>query len=130
MKWRTQGGRDVFMYRRSLIRAAAAAGLLPAAGRAQSGPSEPLRPLVGAAAGGGAAGSAHRATQGSGKEGSGDGWNPQRTAVEGEALEGARPPPVRLALWPEGGPLAAGQDRFGDIVAQGTAPRPLPCAEL
>ena len=42
------------MYRRSLIRSAAAAGLLPAAARAQSFPSKQLRLLVGAAAGGGA----------------------------------------------------------------------------
>ena len=42
------------MYRRSLIRAAAAAGLLPGAGRAQSFPSKQLRLLVGAAPGGGA----------------------------------------------------------------------------
>jgi hypothetical protein len=48
------GGRNVFMYRRSLIRSAAAAGLLPGAARAQSFPSKPLRLLVGAAAGGGA----------------------------------------------------------------------------
>src|SRR5450631_892815 len=42
------------MYRRSLIRSAAAAGLLPGAARAQSFPSRQLRLLVGAAAGGGA----------------------------------------------------------------------------
>ncbi len=48
------GGRNVFMYRRSLIRSAAAAGLLPGAAPAQSFPSKPLRLLVGAAAGGGA----------------------------------------------------------------------------
>ena len=42
------------MYRRSLIGAAAAAGLLPASTRAQSFPSKQLRVLVGAAAGGGA----------------------------------------------------------------------------
>ncbi|HEV3489202.1 MAG TPA: tripartite tricarboxylate transporter substrate-binding protein [Reyranella sp.] len=42
------------MYRRSLIRSAAAAGLLPSAARAQSFPSRQLRLLVGAAAGGGA----------------------------------------------------------------------------
>src|ERR1700716_1771246 len=42
------------MYRRSLIRSAAAAGLLPGAARAQSFPSKQLRLLVGAAAGGGA----------------------------------------------------------------------------
>src|ERR1700693_2065081 len=42
------------MYRRSLIRSAAAAGLLPVAVRAQSFPSKQLRLLVGAAAGGGA----------------------------------------------------------------------------
>src|SRR5260370_16335139 len=42
------------MYRRSLIGAAAAAGLLPGAARAQSFPLKPLRLLVGAAAGGGA----------------------------------------------------------------------------
>ena len=42
------------MYRRSLIGAAAAAGLLPASIRAQSFPSKQLRVLVGAAAGGGA----------------------------------------------------------------------------
>src|SRR5260370_26199891 len=54
MKWRTQGRRNAFMYRRSLIRSAAAAGLLPGAARAQSFPSKQLRLLVGAAAGGGA----------------------------------------------------------------------------
>src|SRR5260370_36364895 len=54
MKWRTQGRRNAFMYRRSLIGAAAAAGLLPGAARARSFPSKPLRLLVGAAAGGGA----------------------------------------------------------------------------
>src|SRR5260221_9760534 len=42
------------MYRRSLIRSAVAAGLLPGAARAQSFPSKQLRLLVGAAAGGGA----------------------------------------------------------------------------
>jgi len=42
------------MYRRSLMRSAAAAGLLPGAARAQSFPSKQLRLLVGAAAGGGA----------------------------------------------------------------------------
>jgi tripartite-type tricarboxylate transporter receptor subunit TctC len=42
------------MHRRSLIRSAAAAGLLPGASRAQSFPSKQLRLLVGAAAGGGA----------------------------------------------------------------------------
>ena len=42
------------MHRRSLIRSAAAAGLLPGAARAQSFPSKQLRLLVGAAAGGGA----------------------------------------------------------------------------
>ena len=42
------------MYRRWLIRSAAAAGLLPVTARAQSFPSKPLRLLVGAAAGGGA----------------------------------------------------------------------------
>jgi tripartite-type tricarboxylate transporter receptor subunit TctC len=42
------------MYRRSLIRSAAAAGLLPGASRAQSFPSKQLRLLVGAAPGGGA----------------------------------------------------------------------------
>ena len=44
---------DLFMYRRSLIRSAAAVGLLPATGRAQSFPSRQLRLVVGAAAGGG-----------------------------------------------------------------------------
>ena len=44
---------DLFMYRRSLIRSAAAAGLVPATGRAQSFPSKQLRLVVGAAAGGG-----------------------------------------------------------------------------
>lgn len=42
------------MYRRSLIRSAAAVGLLPGAARAQSFPSKQLRLLVGFAAGGGA----------------------------------------------------------------------------
>ena len=42
------------MHRRSLIRSAAAAGLLPGAARAQAFPSKQLRLLVGAAAGGGA----------------------------------------------------------------------------
>src|SRR5260221_4823273 len=42
------------MYRRSLIRSAALAGLLPGASWAQSFPSKQLRLLVGAAAGGGA----------------------------------------------------------------------------
>jgi len=42
------------VYRRSLIRTATAAGLVPAASRAQSVPSKQLRLLVGAAAGGGA----------------------------------------------------------------------------
>ena len=42
------------IHRRSLIRAAAVASLLPAAGRAQSFPSKQLRILVGAAPGGGA----------------------------------------------------------------------------
>ena len=42
------------MHRRSLIRSAAAAGLLPGAARAQPFPSKQLRLLVGAAAGGGA----------------------------------------------------------------------------
>ena len=42
------------MHRRSLMRSAAAAGLLPGAARAQSFPSKQLRLLVGAAAGGGA----------------------------------------------------------------------------
>ena len=42
------------MYRRSLIGSAAAAGLLPAASRAQSFPSKQIRIVVGAAAGGGA----------------------------------------------------------------------------
>ena len=42
------------MYRRSLIRSAAAVGLLPAASRAQAFPSKQLRVLVGAAPGGGA----------------------------------------------------------------------------
>jgi tripartite-type tricarboxylate transporter receptor subunit TctC len=41
------------MYRRSLIRSAAAAGLLPGAARAQSFPSKQIRLLVGFAAGGG-----------------------------------------------------------------------------
>ena len=41
------------MYRRALIGSAAAAGLLPVAGRAQSFPSKQLRILVGFAAGGG-----------------------------------------------------------------------------
>ena len=41
------------MYRRSLVRSAAAAGLLPGAARAQSFPSKQLRLLVGFAAGGG-----------------------------------------------------------------------------
>jgi tripartite-type tricarboxylate transporter receptor subunit TctC len=41
------------MYRRSLIRSAAAVGLLPGAARAQSFPSKQLRLLVGFAAGGG-----------------------------------------------------------------------------
>ena len=41
------------MYRRSLIRSAAVAGLLPAASRAQWFPSKQLRMVVGAAAGGG-----------------------------------------------------------------------------
>src|SRR5712672_1396678 len=45
---------DVFMFRRSLIRSAALAGLLPGASWAQSFPSKQLRLLVGAAAGGGA----------------------------------------------------------------------------
>jgi len=42
------------MHRRSLIRSAAAAGLLPGIARAQAFPSKQLRLLVGAAAGGGA----------------------------------------------------------------------------
>lgn len=42
------------MYRRSLIRSAAAAGLLPTESRAQSFPSKQIRIVVGAAAGGGA----------------------------------------------------------------------------
>jgi len=42
------------MYRRSLMRSAAAAGLLPGTARAQPFPSKQLRLLVGAAAGGGA----------------------------------------------------------------------------
>jgi tripartite-type tricarboxylate transporter receptor subunit TctC len=42
------------MFRRSLIRSAAAAGLLPAVSRAQSFPSKQIRIVVGAAAGGGA----------------------------------------------------------------------------
>ena len=42
------------IHRRSLIRSAAAASLLPAAARAQAFPSKQLRILVGAAAGGGA----------------------------------------------------------------------------
>src|SRR5258708_18789274 len=45
---------DVFMFRRSLIRSAALAGLLPATSWAQSFPSRQFRLLVGAAAGGGA----------------------------------------------------------------------------
>jgi tripartite-type tricarboxylate transporter receptor subunit TctC len=42
------------VHRRSLIRSAAAAGLLPVTAQAQSFPSKPIRLLVGAAAGGGA----------------------------------------------------------------------------
>jgi methylase of polypeptide subunit release factors len=46
-------GRNVLMYRRSLIGSAATAGLLPGAARAQPFPSKQLRLLVGFAAGGG-----------------------------------------------------------------------------
>jgi tripartite-type tricarboxylate transporter receptor subunit TctC len=53
MKRRKQG-RNGLIARRSLIRSAAAAGLLPGAARARSFPSKQLRLLVGAAAGGGA----------------------------------------------------------------------------